>query len=170
MTWRRTLRPLGLVLAAAWLSSSDAATAPTSASKSGPVVLMAARFKQTRERVEALYRIRDEAPPPPDPRYNPFRDPEAGQVPGARGEEMATPTLAPGSKISLVQQSIAALKLSGVFEVSGRIYGVINGRPYKQGDSIKVTVTGGDVFLLVREISKRSVTLALDGSEITLKF
>jgi hypothetical protein len=168
MNRRRLFSCLSLALAALLLPRGDAAPAP--APKAGPAVLMGARFKQTRERIEALYHLRDEAPPPPDPRHNPFRDPEAAPAPGPQRDDAPKPAAYAGGKIGLVQQSIAALKLSGVFEVSGRIYGVINGRPYKQGDSIKVSVTGGDVFLVVREISKRSVTLALDGSEITLKF
>jgi hypothetical protein len=130
----------------------------------------APRFKQVRDRVDALFRLRNEPPAPPDIRTNPFRLPGSGNVAPATRPDEPPPTPAAVSNLSLLQDSMATLRVSGVFEISGRSHLVINGRPYKEGDVVQTQVRGEAVYLRVREISKHTVTLALHDAEMTLKF
>ena len=147
-----------------------AAKTPPKASVPNP---FAPRFKQVRDRIDVLFQHRNEPPPPPDARSNPFRTPGATPLPapsaGPKGGETA---LAPdmATDLSLLQQSVATLRVSGVFEIAGRSHLVINARPYKEGDVIQTQVLGEAVYLRVREISKRSVTLELNEAQMTLKF
>ena len=135
---------------------------------------LAGRFKQVNERVDALYRYRGEIQAAPDPIANPFRPPGALAHPKATTAGEAGETVGsepePVSNLALLQQSVATLKVSGVLEVSGRSHLVINARPYKQGDVVQTQVQGVAVYLRVRDISKRSVTLVLNDAEMTLKF
>ena len=162
------------------LAIASPAVAAESAAKPASQVSMQSRFKQVQERVGALYQNRNQPPPPVDPRYNPFRAPGTAPVappvvsegdtgprpPG--GAELSGP--APGASLGLLQQGAATLKVSGIFEISGRAHLVINSRPYKEGDVVQTLVQGETVYLRVKEISKRSVTLSLNDAEMTLKF
>lgn len=153
-------------------AEKKAATAPKS-SVSSP---LAARFKLVRERIDALYRHRNEAPPPPDAATNPFRLP--GTVPVLASGDGRTPTaaeslaagLAPTSNLALLQQGAETLKISGIFEISGQLLLVINARPYRQGDLVQTVVQGEKVPLRIREIARRSVILEYKDAELTLKF
>ncbi len=144
----------------------------------------AGRFKQVQERIDALFSHRNQTPPPPDPRANPFR------MPGAVPSAPVPPTLvAPGTvpvagaapgkpgpvgdssaDLPLLQQGVATLKVNGVFEIAGRSHLVINARPYKEGDILQVQVRGEPVYLRVQEISWRSVTFKLNDAEMTLRY
>jgi hypothetical protein len=146
------------------------ATADTAAKSPKPPAQtpLTARFKQVRERIDALFSRRNEAPLPPDPRNNPFRAPgEPIAVPRTDG---TGPVPDPVSNLSLLQQSAATLRVSGVFEISGRTHLVINARPYKEGDFVQTQVRGETVQLRVRQILKRSVTFELNDAELTVKF
>lgn len=141
---------------------------------------LAPRFAQIRERIDALFHYRNDPPPPPDPRFNPFR--LAGTAPPA--PVAATPPVRPGgtpepkpaanlgasNSLGILQQAVATLKVSGVFEIGGRSHLVINSRTYKEGDVLQTQVLGEAVYLRVREIGKRSVSLVLNDAEMTLKF
>jgi hypothetical protein len=70
----------------------------------------------------------------------------------------------------VLQQAVATLKVSGVIEIEGRAHLVINARPYKQGEVVQTYVGGDAVYLRIRDISNRSVTLVLNDTEMTLKF
>lgn len=137
------------------------------------------RFKQMHERVLALFQHRNEPPAPVEPRHNPFRAPGAAPIapPTTEGDAASRPLsgsdysgLAPGSSLALLQQGAATMKVSGIFEIGGRAHLVINSRPYKEGDVVQTLVQGETVYLRVKEISKRSVTLSLNDAEMTLKF
>jgi hypothetical protein len=158
------------------VSAPALATADTPAKAPKPSVPkpIAPRFKQVRDRIDALFGHRNETPPAPDLRTNPFRVPGA-PVPAASvasREEGAPAPTAPAAveDLSLLQESAATLRVSGVFEIGGRSHLVINARPYKEGDVVQTQVKGEAVYLRVREISKRSVTLELNEAELTLKF
>ena len=142
---------------------------PAKAPKASVPNPFAPRFKQVRERIDALFGHRNETPPAPDLRTNPFRVPGAPVATLPRHDEAPkAPDVA--SDLSLLQQSAATLRVSGVFEIGGRSHLVINARPYKEGDVVQTQVQGEAVYLRVREIAKRSVTLELNDAELTLKF
>ena len=125
-----------------------------------------------RERIDALFLHRNEPPPPLDPKHNPFRAPGARvAAPLPEGVVAANPAPLPqADSLAQLQQATATLKISGVFEKGGRSHLVINARPYQQGDVVQTLVQGEKVYLRVKDISKRSVTLVLYDAEMTLKF
>lgn len=150
-------------------ASDPAPAAPPKQSVASP---LAPRFKQVRERIDALFLHRNATPAPLDPKHNPFRLPGARpKVPLPEGTvaDGAPPAL-PADSLTQLQQATATLKISGVFEIGGRSHLVINARPYKQGDVVQTLVQGEKVYLRVKDISKRSVTLVFNEAEMTLKF
>ncbi len=164
----------GLLPAAEVATAAAGKSAPPP--KSSVAQPLAPRFQQVRERIAALYQHRNEPPPPLDPRYNPFRLPGSAPLvpapnagdPGA--EEFITPAPGPGASLALLQQGAATLKVSGIFEIGGQSHLVINARPYKEGDVVQTLVQGETVYLRLKEIAKRSVTLSLNDAEMTLKY
>ncbi len=168
-----TAAAAGLPAAAASAPAPATAPTPTPTPKQSVPNPLAPRFKQVRERIDALFQHRQEPPPPPDPKDNPFRVPggAAAAVPGADAAGAAAPApVAPMDNLALLQQAAASLKISGVFEMGGRSHLVINARPYKQGDVIPAMARGERIYLRVREISRGSVTLVLNEAELTLKY
>ena len=149
---------------------------PPAAAKAPVNPALSPRFLQVRERIDALFRYRNGMSPPPDPRLNPFRPP--GSAPAATPAPASKPDpLAGGSipaplssDLELLQQAVATLKVSGVLEIAGRSHLVINTKPYKIGEVVQTKVKGESVFLRVRNISRNSVTLGLNSTEMTLKF
>jgi hypothetical protein len=145
---------------------------------------LAPRFKQVRDRIEVLFQNRNDVPPPLEPRFNPFRSPTAPAAPTlataplptvgtANAEGASTSPVPPppaNTNLATLQQAVATLKVSGVFEITGKSHLVINARPYKEGDVVQTLVAGETIYLRVREISKRSVTLVLNDAEMTLRF
>lgn len=158
--------------AAAASASPPAAPATAPAPKQSVANPLAPRFKQVRERIDALFLHRNAPLAPLDPKHNPFRLPgtrPVAPVPEGVVAEDAAPAL-PADNLAQLQQATATLKVSGVFEKGGRAHLVINARPYQQGDVVQTLVQGEKVYLRVKDISKRSVTLALHDAELTLKF
>lgn len=163
-------RPLALALtllalAAARLGAADPAPAPKPA---GPPPL-AGRFQIVRDRIKALYGNRDTAAPPFDPRHNPFRtQPVVSPEPPAATGDPAAPPATPNA--TLLKQASAQLKMTGFVERDGRTFLNINQALYKEGDVIKVTVQNQPVLLRITQLSRTSLTLALNDAETTLKF
>jgi hypothetical protein len=144
-----------------------AATPPTSKSpdsKPAAPPPLSPRFIQVRERINTLFQHRNEVPPPPDLRANPFRPAGAAVVPGA-----TSPTL-PSNDLSLLQQAIATLKVSGTVERDEQSYVVVNNRTYKKGDVVPARAEGEMVYLRVGDITRNTLTLTLNSAELTLKF
>jgi hypothetical protein len=160
----------GLVIAPASLRAAASSKEASPTAKSTVTLPQTPRFNQVRARVETLYQHRNETPPPPHPRTNPFRPPGA-VVPVAAGET-PKPGLPPepASDLATLEKGAATLKISGIFEIGGRSHLVINGRPYKEGDVVATQVNGDTVYLRVRTIARRNVTLTLNAAEMTLKF
>lgn len=167
--------------AASALGANPPAAAPLGAKPSGSSSYEA-RFKEVRERVAELFHYRDRTPAPIDPRHNPFRTP-GGVVMTARsgtdgdtggrlaaGSDPAPSDSGTSGNLSLLQQGVATLKVSGIVEISGRAHLVINKRPYKEGDVVPTQVQGETLYLRVKEITRRSVTLTHDDAEMTLKY
>lgn len=160
-------------------AASVPATVPADAKASaatpaGKVPPLSPRFRQIRDRIDALFQHRNAALPPLDPRLDPFRPPgavpEIPAVKTADSNTAAAPVVAPSSDVKLLQESMATLKVSGVFEIGGKQHLVINSRPYKEGDVIQTQVRGVAVYLRVRQISRNSLVLVLNQAEMTLKF
>ncbi len=165
-------------LHAANAPAAGAAPAPA-AGKSAVANPLTVRFKQVQERIAALYQHRNEAPPPPDPRFNPFRTPGTAQVPPPKVEggdaapgaaDGQVPDRMPSSNLALLQQGAATLKFGGTLEIGGRARLLINARTYKEGDVVQTQVRGEAIYLRIKEIAGRSVTLSLNDAEMTLKF
>jgi hypothetical protein len=140
-------------------------------------VPLSPRFKQVRERIDALFEHRNQPPPPPEARLNPFRPP--GVLTDAQSAAMPTdsPLLittpvpnVPSSDLTRLQESVATLKVSGTFEKEGQVYLVINQKPYKDNEVIPTQVRGETIYLRIRQVSRRGVTVALNEAEMTLKF
>jgi hypothetical protein len=135
----------------------------------GPVVPpLTPRFLQIRDHIDALFHYRNEPPPPPDPRSNPFR--AAGSTLPVIGENGAPVPESVISDLTLLQQAVAPLKVSGTVEKDNQLQLVINARPYKKNDVVQSQVQGQTVYLRVRELTHHTVTLALNETELTLKF
>ncbi|MDO8541678.1 MAG: hypothetical protein Q7S40_14670 [Opitutaceae bacterium] len=159
---------LGLLLVLA--AASPAAEKPPAAKAPTPSG-MAPRFKQVRDRIDTLYQHRNNPPAPPVAAENPFR-PAAGAAGAATstGSTATTPAEASATDLQTLQQAVAALRVSGIVETNGQIHLVINSRPYKIGDVVPAAVNGEPVYLRVREIGRNIVTLALNETEMDLKF
>jgi hypothetical protein len=159
---------LGL-LAAAGLS-------PASAADGVPPAAIIARAKQTKARIDVLFRHRNEAPAPVGPNQNPFRTssdvpvPTADTSPAGQAAEVVEPP-APTSDDNLLKQAVATLKIGGtVILAGGQIHVSINQETYKEGGSIITRIQGTVVILNIRRITASSVTFALNDSVLTLAF
>lgn len=131
------------------------------------------RFQQVRDRIEELFRHRNETPPVFDARSNPFR--AAGAVPppprtAATSTEAAQAPVASTTDLQLLQQASAGFKVAGTIQIGGVSHLVINQVPYKEGDVINVKVKGTPVFVRVKNISRYSFTLSLNTSELSVKY
>jgi hypothetical protein len=159
-------RPAQLFLAiAATLFAAGLALAATPPAQKPPAPPpLSPRFIQVRERINTLFQHRNEVPPPPDLRANPFRPAGAAVVPGPAG-----PTL-PSNDLALLQQAIATLKVNGTMEQMNQSYVMVNQRPYKKGDIIPARAEGEMVYLRVGDITRNTLTLTLNNAELTLKF
>jgi hypothetical protein len=141
-----------------------AATAPAPKPPAPPP--LSPRFIQVRERINALFQHRNESPPPPDLRANPFRPAGAPVAPG----DGARPTAVASNDLSLLQQAIATLKVGGTGERDDQPFVVVNNRTYKKNDVIPARAEGEMVYLRVGEITRHSLTVSLNETELTLKF
>jgi hypothetical protein len=158
-------------------AESPESAAGSAGAKLPPVPVVSPRFKQVRERIDALFSNRNETPAPPDPRHNPFRSPgtviEARPV-AAPEPASSTPSeplpVASATDLARLQAAVATLKVSGTFEKDGRLFLVINAKPYKDNDVLQTQIQGEPVYMRVRQVSRHSVTVVLNEAEMTLKF
>lgn len=155
---------LGLLLAGA--------AAPARPSKGETITIpsLGARFKQTDERIAALFQYREGTMPKLDPKQNPFRTGESlassDPDPGAHGEAPAPPE---SDEVTL-QRGAATLKVNGIVMIGDRALLTINQGTYKVGDVIVVRVRGRTVFLRIREINSHSAVLTLNDAHLELHF
>lgn len=157
---------LGAGLMAAVAAAADKPAPP----KPGAPTLPAARFKQVRDRANALFAVRNQSPAAPVPAENPLRSAgDAAARPRGTQPGVAPAELSP-TELDLLQQAVATLRVSGTFEKDGESYFVINSKPYRVGDVVQTIVDGEAAYLRVREITRNGVTLAMGESEVTLKY
>jgi hypothetical protein len=170
---------LGLLLflsaGAGMLPAADAPSTPAGA-KPPPGPVLSPRFKQVRERIDALFSNRNDTPATPDPRQNPFRSPgtviESRPVPAPTEPNAPSEPLpvASATDLARLQAAVATLKVSGTFEKDGRLFLVINAKPYKDNDVLQTQIQGEPVYMRVRQVTRHSVTVVLNDAEMTLKF
>jgi hypothetical protein len=146
-------------------------TAPTAAAANAPKPPpLSPRFQQVRNRIEALFAHRLSAPTPLDPRHNPFRPAGAfvGPVVAAGDGRTAAATEPQPADLTVLQQAVATLKVGGRFVSAGREHRMVNARLYKEGDVIPTQLQGQPVYLRVKALNQKSLTLSLGDSELTL--
>lgn len=140
---------------------------------SGVTVPLTPRFRQIRDRTNELFHDRLETPPPPDPRFNPFRAPGAAPIAVALPSSDGSPAVGPAPPSNdavVLQQAVTMLKFTGLVERNGRLQVSLNSGIYKERDVISLTVQDQPVHLRVRQITRSSVMFSLNDAEYTLKF
>lgn len=174
-TMRTLFRVATGLLAGVVLRAAEAPPAPATPEPAKPPanLPLSPRFKQVRERIDALFHLRNDAPPAPDPRGNPFRPagPSLAPPPGAvtPSAPIALET-APAGDQALLLAAVGTLKITGGVERGGDSLIGINAKLYKKGDVVQAVVQGQPVYLRVREVSGRTATLVLNDAETTVKF
>ena len=159
----------GLVAPLFGAAAKETANAPAKGPAAPPP--LSPRFKQVRDRIYVIFHNRNETPPPPDPKANPVRLPGAPEVAVLKsGGGDGPPIEAASSDLARLQQGVATLKVSGTFEKDGKLYLVINGKPYKDNEIIQTQVQGEPVYLRVRQISRKGATVVLNDAEMAFKF
>ena len=162
----RSLFPAILLVALAGFTAARAAD-PI------PASAFAARAKQTRDRLEILFRHRDETPSVPTASQNPFRTPD--DPPASTTISASTPgepprPAAPSSEEAILKAAVATLKISGTVVISGQVNVSINQETYREGSIITACVQGTPVYLRIRRISNNSVTFVLNELELIQPF
>ena len=152
-------------------------TPPTITGKTptGTTPALQPRFQQVRDKIDALLRNRSESLPELDPKKNPFRTAGSGAVAktpsrGSGVAEKAGPPPASASDLAILQQAAATLKVAGSITIGGVNHLSINQVPYKEGDVINVRLKGQIAFVRVKNISRYSYTLSLNGAELSVKY
>jgi hypothetical protein len=141
--------------------------------ESTPASAFATRAKQTRERLEILFRHRDEAPVSSNPSQNPFRTPNDASATTDENTTQPTEspkTIAPTSEEALLKAAVATLKISGTVVVSDQINVSINQETYREGSVITARVQGIPVYLRIRRITNNGVTFVLNQLELVQPF
>ncbi|HWA09430.1 MAG TPA: hypothetical protein VG838_08280 [Opitutaceae bacterium] len=145
---------------------------PLGAAEPVPAAAFAARAKQTRDRLDLLFRHHNEPAPAPGPNQNPFRPPAgtAATTPVA-ANQTEEPAAIPTSDDLLLKQAVGALKITGIVKkLDGEINVTINGELYKEGGIITARAQGSPLYLRIRRISANSVTFGWNDSEIIQPF
>jgi hypothetical protein len=161
----------GLARAADAPAATPAPLAAAAATKAPAAPPLSPRFIQVRHRIDALFRHRTSSPAPLDPRQNPFRPAGVFVAPIVAPDGRTTaPVEAPASDEVVLRETVALLKIGGVFEVAKKQHRVVNGRPYKEGDVIPAQLQGQTIYLRIKALSAKSMTLGLKDVETTVNF
>lgn len=133
------------------------------------------RFLQVRSRIDALFDQRNNPPPKPEERNNPFRAPGSyvPPEPAASPEGVVIP-VAGGHDLALLQQALATLRVGGTVQRGKVMLISITAGPnkagtFKVGDVIYVNLNSESVPLRIHEIARNGVTFRFNEAEITLK-
>jgi hypothetical protein len=129
------------------------------------------RFKQTRERTDALFGLRTGTLPPSDSQTNLFRA-SAELTPPRQTTQIDVSRSNQPSDETILQEALAALKKGGggLVALGGRYHLTFNQKVYKDGDVILVPVRGRSVEIRIIRVSVGSVTLALNDNEVVWWF
>lgn len=147
------------------------ATVPVRPADGVPASAITSRAKQTRARIEILFRHRNDSPPPLDPAQNPFRtssDLSAAVTSSSpnTGSQPAEPT----SDDLLLKRAVATLKISGTVVIGDQVNVTINQETYREGGIITARILGAPIYLRIRRITPNSVTFALNDAELVQPF
>lgn len=127
------------------------------------------RYKQTRERVEELFRYRNGNVPPPDPKLDLFRVvPYSGSPP----PELPTPTKVEEKSLPdevLLKLAVATIK-AGTVTQGGRSYLIANKKRYEAGDFVVTVVRGKPVRLQLKYVAHNTATFAYGEAEMVASF
>ena len=156
-------------------------SAPDAPAKAPVGPTLTPRFLQVRARIDALFGLRNDPPPAPDVRLNPFRPPGAISVAPLAALDGGAEPVTVNNNLVLLQQAVATLKVRGVVQfpkspdLGKNLQLVINSAAgkestYKEGAIIVVSLVPDPVNLRVRVITRNGVTLTLGDAEMTLKF
>jgi hypothetical protein len=157
---------------AADIPAGTSPTAPQAPAKPPVTPALPPRFQQVRDRIDALFHYRVSTPTTLDAKQNPFR-PAGAFVPAVTasdGRSVPTPVEQPATDQTLLQEAAATLKVGGVFEIRGKQHRTVNGRPYKEGDIIPTQVQGQALYLKIKTLGPKSMTLVFKEAETTLNF
>jgi hypothetical protein len=121
------------------------------------------RYKQTRERIDALFQYRNGTYALPDTAQNPFRTGEIAQTTPTPDTAKRDP-VPPDSDDAILRKAIASIQLARM-EVGGVSILVANRKQYKAGDSISIRFRDHTVNILVKDISPIGVTLSYNTVE-----
>lgn len=133
-----------------------------------PIVVpsLGPRYKQTRERVDELFRYRNGTLPVPDPQLNLFRVAAYNSV----FPELPVQTRVDEPAVSdemILKLAVATLK-GGTLTVGGRSYLTINQKRHTEGDIIVIRVRDRPVSLLLKHLTPNSATFSYKSAEIVV--
>jgi hypothetical protein len=153
-------------------ATPPAVTATAAATKAPAPPPISPRFQQVRNRIDALFHNRTSSPAPLDPKQNPFRPAGVFIAPVVASDGKITIPVVeqPASDEIVLRDAAATLKIGGVFEFGTKQHRVVNGRPYKEGDVIPAQVQGQTIYLRIKALTPKSLTLVLKEAELTLNF
>ncbi|MCX6953175.1 MAG: hypothetical protein NTV51_13565, partial [Verrucomicrobia bacterium] len=89
---------------------------------------------------------------------------------GARPADDAPAPAASATDLQLLQQAAATLKVGGRIGLGGVDHLPSNQTAYKEGDVINAKGRGQTVLIRVKNISRYSYTLSLNGTELSVKY
>jgi hypothetical protein len=149
-----------LLLASPLLRAADAAAGAATAENNN--------FRQTRAKIEALFRGRDAAPVLPPDVVNPFSRPEeralaSNSRTGAGGAQVAL------SDRGLLERIAPAIQVRGIVEAAGHPSIIINRKLFDEGDSLTVLYGEITVEVVVKRITEDTFTLGYKDAELTLR-
>jgi len=154
--------------------SPASAVTPAPDPKAAPPPPLSPRMKLVRDRIDSLFQHRNATPAAATAVMDPFRPagavPEPPMVFARDGEPARSVVPQTTTDLAQLQGAVATLKMTGVIEIGGRLHLVVNSRPYKEGDVIQTLAEGTRAYLRIRQVSRNSITLAINDAEMTLKF
>jgi hypothetical protein len=141
-----------LLLATAWSAQAQ----PVSVPALGP------RYKQTHERIEALFQYRNGTYALPDTKLNPFRSGELAMTQPTPDLKREQPPQ--DSDDAVLRRAISMLQLARM-EFGGVSILVANQKPFKAGETMPVRFRDRTVQIVVKDITPAGVTLVYGTAE-----
>jgi hypothetical protein len=139
-------------------------------------VIGAQLFQDTNTRIEDLFGHRNNPPPPPGARDNPFLPVEEEVAPGTKNpnnKNEEAPLVVNANETpdeAKLRQAYSRLSFGGLIQVGERPMVVINKATYKEGGLLTVRIQGEDVYLRIISLTKDNITLGLNEARLTLRF
>lgn len=123
------------------------------------------RFKQTRERIDAIFKYRTGEDSVPDPKLNLFRTATAPatapEIPDVRKNEPVD------SDEVILQQTVASLRRSNM-KRGDQLLLLINQKTYQEGSIVPTRYKDRPVLLEIKAVSENSVTFGYNQAQLTV--